>query len=324
MNEIEGLSLYNFYIHLYDICYMIVTPTICVIGFFLSFLAFLTLKNTDLKEKIFFDLMVKSFLETFLFCFGALSPLVSCTDCEISQTYSSMVFSLIVYKFLRNGFHLFVTIMEIKITINRYLILKSTEKIIAKKKDKLLIFIFGLIAMLIFSPALFAYEIVRAPLGYTLSNSLFGNSKFFFYYWTFVCLFTNLLTIFVLIPINILVIIKYKKFIRKKNRMRFSVSVIAIAQNSVPKKGDDQTKFTRMIILTTTLFCFTRLCEASIDALNIYIWIAGIIRFYAIYSFILNIFSQFITYLVLSLNFFIYLIFNKKFRDSFKKLFLPK
>jgi len=214
--------------------------------------------------------------------------------------------------------------MEIKITINRYFILNSTEKTAIKKIDKLLVFILGLIAILIFSPALFAYEIVRSPLGYTLSNSMFGNSKFFFYYWTCACLFTNVLTIFVLIPINVLVIIKYKKFIRKKNRMRFSVSSIAIAQNSVLKKADEQTKFTRMIIITTTLFCFTRLCEASIDAFNIYKWTAGIIRYYVMYSIILNIFSQFITYLVLSLNFFIFLIFNEKFRDSFKKLLIPK
>jgi hypothetical protein len=51
---------------------------------------------------------------------------------------------------------------------------------------------------------------------YSLEYNHFGNTDFMFYYSNFILIFENILAVFVLLPLNIIIIVKFKQFIKKK------------------------------------------------------------------------------------------------------------
>ncbi len=74
-----------FFLYLYRIGFVIVTPTLCVIGLILNILCFIVCLR--LKEKIFFYLAFKLLAELIYLICGAISPYISCEDCHLEYTY---------------------------------------------------------------------------------------------------------------------------------------------------------------------------------------------------------------------------------------------
>ena len=75
----------EFFLKSYNIGFVIVTPTICVIGLILNLLCFIVFLR--LKEKIFFYLAIKSLAESLLLVTGAISPYILCMTCNLENTY---------------------------------------------------------------------------------------------------------------------------------------------------------------------------------------------------------------------------------------------
>jgi len=227
--------------------------------------------------------------------------------------------------------YLCVTLIEIAITLNRYFIIKSNEKLLTKKKDFILVALFGIVSTVIFIPTLFTFKIEK----YSDNNNIhefrlvdtdFGISFFFKTYLKCVNFFENILTIFVLIPLNIIVVIEYKKFIRKKRILTQHLATTSLVVNELQneKKNkilNSEKKFTKMILIISVLFIYVRLVTTGVELFVIYNEYVHEIEIFSILYVFFNIFMSYNVYFTFSFNFFIYYYFNKSFRDCFKSIF---
>ena len=272
--------------------------------------------------------MIKSFIEMLLMSFGAFIPLIKCLTCL--NKYSCILANQIVFNFLTNIMYLFATLIEIAITLNRYFIIKSNEKLLTKKKDIILVVLFGIVSTVLFIPTFFTFKIEKYSDNnnqeFRLVETDFGISFFFKTYLQCVNFFENILTIFVLIPLNIIVILEYKKFIRKKRILtqHFATTSLVINELQNEKKNkilNSEKKFTKMILIITFLFIYIRLVTTGVEIFVIYNEYVHEIEIFSILYVFLNIFIYYNVYFTFSFNFFIYYYFNKSFRDCFKSIF---
>ena len=84
--DVYERNLFIFFINLYEYGYLIALPVTCVIGFFLLIVSLIVLMNKNFKEKLYFYLKIKTFFETLLLAIGTLTLMVSCLQCETSET----------------------------------------------------------------------------------------------------------------------------------------------------------------------------------------------------------------------------------------------
>ncbi len=310
----SDISFLVFYIDMMDIGYMTIYPLICTVGFLISSVCFITLLISKLKEKTFFYLRIKSLLELFLLLFGILVPFLNCSSCN-SKIH--IITCIIIYKYLTNSFYLYATVIEIIIAANRHFILKSKKKNITKIKDKLFAFILFFSCLVVHVPNVFENNIVNSDEmndSYRLEKSDFSKTDFFYYYIVCIGLVQNVLTVFLLIPINIMVVFEFKKFMTEKRKR--------LATESAKKNNhNEERKFNKMIIFHSLIFIYTRLIEGITEMFQIYFFIKPPSFMFNYYFYVLSIFVKYNTNFFFSMNFFIYYWFNQPFRDSFKKIF---
>jgi hypothetical protein len=304
-------NLIQFLNDLYFIVYVKIFPAICLVGLLLCTLSFITFINSKFNKRIYYFLKYKSLVEALILLTGVLSPISSCTDCATDGGYMTSVYVWAIDHFLRNVLYTIITFIEVLITIDRYQTIKSTDSALVAKKDKMKLLFFVILSFLIFVPMFFAFKIALFrhksdnSLYYSLKNTPYGRSQFHKYYMISVNLFENVLTLIFIIPFNILVVNNFRRFIRKK---------IEILHISADSKKRSEYNFNIMILVTTVLFALTRLIDLSNCILN---------EFYSdpFNSTIINIFFEIFFAIVTSLNFFIYYIFNKPFRNYVQKNF---
>ena len=112
-----------------NIVLVYVLPILCITSFVLSLLSFIFyffLQAFQMKN--FFYLMVKSLLELLLFAFRTLTPYLSCLYCETETTYHRQWMKLMLFIYLKPILYLLITILEIIITQNRLMAVKSINK----------------------------------------------------------------------------------------------------------------------------------------------------------------------------------------------------
>lgn len=149
-----------FLYYLYNIGFVIVTPALCAIGLILNIICFIVFLS--LKEKIFFYLAIKSFAESLLLAFGAISPYITCTSCNLENNYSRALVNLITQKFSIHVIYLLITILEIDISFNRYFLISSRHtNILIQTRDKIKILFYILTPVIIFLPYFFALNIEK-------------------------------------------------------------------------------------------------------------------------------------------------------------------
>ncbi len=323
-------ATYIFAINLFQYGFTLILPAISLIGFVLNCICFIVFSNRNLKEKIHFYLMIKSFIQTILQAIFVFIPYDSCYDCASFKTFGAMVFSLWINKYLRHSLYLFDSIVEIVITFNRYYIIKSSESILVNRNDKIFVFICGIICLIVYIPNLFAYEIVLYEIK---GKKLFFLEKKFWplildYFFSYFTVLVNISTILILTPANIAVLIQFKIFMKKKNKMRITNVIVPTVQQFHPrtKKENAQSKFTKMILIVSFLFILGRLGEI-VPNIFYYVFERNELSWYAdfiIKSSIVNIFVQYNSCIIFSINFFIYYSFNKPFKNYFLKIFFCK
>lgn len=312
--------------------YVIVIPIICIIGLILNILCFIVFFG--LKEKIFLYLRVKSLAESFLLLIGAISPFVSCDVCSLKNTYLRAIITLITNKFLLPVVYSLITILEIEIAFNRYFIVKSRDaNILIEKKDKLKVFGYTIISFSLVLPYLFAHKIEKDDYLFFVENEYilnlndFGKSQFFYYFHTFFILIVyfalNFLSVLIILPLNVVIIIEFRKFMKKK----FEYTISQIIPNNSSRTNPHQNakiksrKFTIMIITISFLFMFSRLLEAVVFSFSMYNNYIASIKYFEFYYTILNVFVHANTYIIFSLNFFIFYWLNSAFKKQSKIIF---
>jgi hypothetical protein len=190
--------------------------------------------------------------------------------------------------------------------------------------------------MIIFVPNLFLYEIESYKTKEGTQAFYLGQKNsdpYLLYFINNSTVFVNGITLLILLPVNIAVIVQFKRFIDKKNRLTIS-NLIPIPQRTnviqPTKKRKTETKFNKMILLVSFLFILVRIGEIIP---NIFVYFLGIDDSNFDLSIskdmvdkqsIIKIFSQFISCIIFSANFFVYYSFNTPFKVFFFKLFLCK
>lgn len=308
---------------------IIAIPIICVIGIILNLICFIVF--ICLKEKIFFYLAINVITESLFLLIGALASTLLCRKCNIENTYLKAIYNLIINRFFGSVLYSLITILEIQISFNRYFLVSShNTKTIIELKDKAKIFIYFIICVLIHFPYCFAFEIQKNEMSfvedtYSLEYNHFGNTNFMFYYSNYILIFENILAVFVLLPLNIIIIVKFKKFIKKKNASSVSINFLMNNLNNNNNKilqnnCKTETRFTRLIVIISFLYIISRLYESIISIIviyNHYIQIDYLILYLNIIMMIANL----ITYLILSSSYLIFYFLNKTFRLKFKQIF---
>ena len=316
-----------FLYYLYNTGFVIVTPALCAIGLILNIICFIVFLS--LEEKIFFYLAIKSFAESLLLAFGAISPYTTCTSCNLENNYSRALINLITQKYSIHVIYLLITILEIDISFNRYFLISSRHtNILIQTRDKIKILFYILTPVIIFLPYFFAFNIEKKQNNeYHLEYNIFGNSKFFYYFFTYFVFLEYILSILILIPLNIITLIKFKKFVKRKsqNVNRTIRQVIINANNIIAQENlKAESRFTKMICIISFLFLFSRLCEASVLFFIMYDQYVRSVDYFLVYYNILIIFVNANTYIIFSLNFFIFYFLNEIFRNKFKQIFCCK
>jgi hypothetical protein len=331
----------NFFVDLYDIGFVIISPIICIIGLILNILCCIVFFS--LKEKIFFYLGFKALAECLFLMIGAISPYIICYDCDLNNTYFRMLVILVANKFLKMAVFLVISILEIEIAFNRYNLINShNTKTLIEKKDKIKILIYLIICILIYVPCFFAYEIKRMmPFAYEyiLVQNKMGNNLIFIYFYSCFNLIADILSILILLPLNIIILLKFNKFIKNKSQNttrsttinRSHLSTIMNQDNNrnrtvlLQENTKTETRFTRMIVSISFFFIFSRLCQAAVSIIVIYNELIDYsIKYFKFSYTILNIFGIIFTNLMFSFNFLIFYFFNNTFRKKFDLIFCCK
>ena len=170
----------------------------------------------------------------------------ACSDILFSS-YSFKIYQLYFSQYLLNVLRIEINFFEVLITYDRYCILKRTQSGLTRVNLRYIFLTSLLIALLLQLPDVFARQIV-----YSYSNNLyyfnftyFGNSSLYFGYQIFMMSIIMLCSITSIIVMNIHNVIEYKKFIQNKQKM-------VIETNKIHA----DIEFTRMIIISTSLFAF--------------------------------------------------------------------
>jgi len=196
-----------------------------------------------------------------------------------------------------------------------------------------------MVCILIYAPCFFAYEIKRmkpfANENILVQNKM-GNNLFFIYFYSYFNLIANIISILILLPLNIIILLKFNKFIKNKSQNatrstinRSHISTIMNQENNrnrtvLQENTKTETRFTRMIVSISFLFIFSRLCQASVAFFVIYNELIDLIKYFKFSYTILNIFGIIFTNLMFSINFLIFYFFNNTFAKKFDLIFCCK
>jgi hypothetical protein len=325
-------DLNNFLVDLYDTGFIIISPIACIIGLILNILCCIVFFS--LKEKIFFYLGFKSLGESLFLIIGAISPYITCYNCDLKNTYFRILVTFVTKKFLELVFFLFIAILEVETSLNRYFLIDShNTKTLTEKKDKIKISVYTIISILIYVPCLFAFEIKRMmPFAneYILVQNEMGKNAIFIYFYSYFGLIINIAAILLLLPLNIITLLKFKKFIKRKSQnANRSINILVNQENNrnrlvLQENAKTESRFTRMIVSISFLFIFSRLCKLSVGLFTIYNDFIALVQYYRILYTILNIFVFIFNNLTFSINFFVFYFFNNTFKNKFHLIFCCK
>jgi hypothetical protein len=308
---------------IHKIAYFRALPVLCLIGLILCIVCLVVFLKSKLEETLNLFFSLKTFIQILLLIIGACLPFQS------NKEYFSILFQLVILKFLQNSLHLMLTLIEVTIMIDRYFIIKSSAKIKVESKHKISILIIVLFSLIAFMPVLIKEKIVfnLNTQTYRLKKTDFGNSVYQALFTMLIDLFEILLIILVSIPLQIGVLNEYRKFI-KTNKKSFTTitrivheSVISIKK--LTKEGITQQRCTRLILIISFLYTISRLIDSVCKIYSdIYQILMNDSTFFNIYFEILFILNQFYVFFIFSINIFIYYVLNRTFNSIFRSFFV--
>ena len=174
----------------------------------------------------------------------------ACKFCpeRLFNTYWSQVYQLYILGWAVDVLRFQINLFEILITYDRLIVLRQHQNAISKKSIKYFYLITLLIAFSIHCvPDYFATFIDFSPShdSYFISETSFGSSESFLLFKIIHDPLIRIAVISVLIIINTLNVIEYKRFIKQKARIVKNKNFIHA-----------ETIFTKMVIIETSLFSF--------------------------------------------------------------------
>lgn len=253
-----------------------VIPSICAIGVILNLTCItILIKNKEFNLRMYKLLVFKILIETISLLIGlGFNDAICFKDCfsEYSINYYLRIFVLLL-RIIAGSLFVSATLSEIGLNYERYLMLKRKINTFNKIELKYLFLVYILIGFAIFFPEIFAYKYENVPKHNNNSifdYSSFGESDLYSYYMVISITTCNFISIVIFTAMNILLIIEYKKFVKRKSAFYFyRITVIphiifgddrnynssmTIAAN--PKRSE--INFTKMILILNIIFVLIR------------------------------------------------------------------
>lgn len=220
---------------LVDIGYLYVIPIISTIGLVSNLVCILTLVSDTnvIKAHISYKyLIVNSLIDAIYLMVVAFLPIARCNYlCNLSKYYISKVYELYGFLFASNVLNTFSAYMSILISIDRYLFI--TKNIILQRKLNtcLVLVIIACLSVLHHIPQIVSLKVdyIHQQIlnnsssnstyqVYTLTNTIFGSTKFSKILIMIMQILINTIPLFVIFLINILLLIKlHRQLLLGKN-----------------------------------------------------------------------------------------------------------
>jgi len=317
--EIDSLRFYT------TVWNTFVIPFICVLGMItnaLSIFVFLKLKLADPTFKLM--LVNSSFNFAYLFM-CSFSFMFRCTFfCSISALYVTKLYQYYIFLYLTSAFAISVSFVELLNTIQRFFTMRNML-LFKRLPIYLAVSIIFVVSILIYIPVIFDYEISsnikNDSIAYVVKRTYFASTI----QSQILSISTSVLrgpVILVLISIsNMFTIIEFKKIMNKKKRLvikepnEYSNNNTASTINQSSIKNSQRKSELNMTKLVITSCMLYIICNLP----NSVSFILGTLKLNNtnFYQYFVT-FSNTVLFLYHGLTFFIYFMFNKKFKTCLK------
>ena len=230
-------------------CY--IGTSISCIGVILLIISLVIFLNKQFKENFYNYIRIEVIFSILTLLFYSLRANYYCPN---PQTYGSYINSVIhiISTYFRNVFDLLAILFTILSSLECFITVKSPSKnnLISKISYKLITAVVVVLCTLFFIYRLFEYDIKpqthRNRTLYFLQKSNFSKSSFYAFNKTTSFAFSNGITVFILVILNILLFLSIRKSIR--NKIRIQSSIRTNAKRSNDDTLDRKNKLTRVKI----------------------------------------------------------------------------
>jgi hypothetical protein len=290
--------------------------------------------------------------------FLAANSIYNCTTCPISQTFMAGLFRIIFNTFLINAITTIAALSEIALSYDRLLMFRQNSKWLIKIPFNVCAFTILLAGIGLNIVYLMAFRLEQVGSNrFAYVRSYFGSTAFYRVYAMLLSVIQSLLSFIVLLTLNIIVAIDFKKYIKRKNNLtsvkltnrkssllekftrssatlqdtfshdnhnrkkkKSEIDIKAQTQIKHDHKKTAELNFTAMIIFSSLFFTFTRFI-LLIATLSLQLF--PIFQLPLTNPFISYIVfsSQLATFVYFASNLFTYLTFNRVFRARFRRIF---
>jgi hypothetical protein len=281
-------------------------PGASLIAFFLNFTICYILKNKNFKNRFYSLLFCRSFLIMILSAFTVGFQNAACTYCQenIYNTYPSLFYKLYILRFCSVIIILAEGFFEIVLNLDRYLTLTNKKMWPNKIYIKVYFVVFIIIGIVAIIPDYMALQITYSnELNlYFFSYNGFGKSIIYNLYYIIIIFAVYIIQLASLAVINVKLIKEYKRFLSKKAALKLKIS-----------KKERETKFTKIIIITSSIYLIFRMINFLSVLLFRLATLKGL-KYYAPTNLILN-FSYLFMGLIYIVNVLIYISIDQNIKD---------
>jgi hypothetical protein len=321
----------------------------CGVGLVLNSICLLVLLSLKIKGDMYKYIILKTIVEMLTLFSSFMSLFTRCQSCITNGNFSAVLIRIIFVEYLNNAAYTCSGFCEIALSYDRLRLFKENSKWMPNIRFRTIACLSLALSALISVPFVFKRRPGREP--GTTEASDFSRTAIYSYYVIFINVIQVFLPLIVLIILNSLVAYEFKLYMKRKTRFigqsRTTVDAqtdekskisdanpqalklqptstlntnnsdaVNIAKNKKKVLSEKEFNFTSMILISSSLFTFTRLVQ-GIAAIGSIINDSNQVRFSAFFI-VLTYLAYQLAFIYFSSSIFIYTMFNKNFRDGFK------
>jgi hypothetical protein len=221
----NSLKLNPSYIQFVEFSSRYMLPSINGISFLFNLLILIIMLATKLKSKCYTYLKIKQAIIIIIGLILVFNTSTSCAYCsdKTSDSLMSLIYKIYFFRITLEISAFFLCTIEIKLTYDRFMILKNETNWITVAKNRNILPIFLAVSILAYSPEFFVYTIHRvetnSTIYYKLTLTEFGASIYYNFYYMVVSVVLIILSIPVYMFLILLVVKKYREFIRRRTSL---------------------------------------------------------------------------------------------------------
>jgi hypothetical protein len=348
----QSMALFMLIVNVYTI------PILASVGFVLNLFCAAVLLHPRLSGDTYKYLVVKTLIHLLAQMMTSLTALTNCAACELSQTHGVQILRVIM-AYLGNSASSMAALVEIFLSYHRLLMFNNIEWL-PKLRFVHAVAVTVTIGFAISMPNLFATHIAQPrPNRFVGVRSLVAESVAYRVYAIAFNLGQSFVSFILMLMLNALVTTEFNKYIRKKSLLSVRSTTALSQVNSNKKKSKTgsidmrrlssktisrrkatptmlnlpesamtqkqrqrdlaELKFTRMIIVASFCYTLTRLVQLIAAITSNIMQLQGIVNSMTVIY--MTILSFSLTMIYYGSSLFFYLIFNKRIRHYFRRIF---